>query len=174
MFFALVVATGGAAQFFKSTKNVRIEPMKQRGRVSADALATAAIVNVDGKPSRVEPPASLSDPERVVFANLVASCDPDHFRLSDAPLLCRYAEAVVLAEKAAQELRRRGAVTKDGRVSPWVTVQEKAVRALVSLSMRLRVSPQARLDAKKLDRRGGVRPSAYDTPWEWDLDHGRR
>jgi hypothetical protein len=148
--------------------------MKQRGRVSADALATAAIVNVDGKPLRLEPPASLSDPERVVFANLVASCDPDHFRLSDAPLLCRYAEAVVLAEKAAEELRRRGAVMKDGRVSAWITVQEKAVRALVSLSMRLRVSPQARLDAKKLDRRGGVRPSAYDTPWEWDFDHGQQ
>ena len=97
-----------------------------------------------------------------MFANLVASCDPEHFRLSDAPLLCRYCEAVVLAEKAAQELRRRGAVTKDGRVSGWITVQEKAVRALVSLSMRLRLSPQARLDAKKLDRRGGVRPSAYD------------
>jgi len=148
--------------------------MKQRGRVSAAARATAAIVNVDGTPSRLEPPVSLSGPECFVFANLVASCDPDHFRQSDAPLLCRYAEAVVLAEKASQELRRHGAVTKDGRVSGWITVQEKAVRALVSLSMRLRLSPQARLDAKKLDRRGGGRPSAYDTPWEWDVDHGQQ
>jgi hypothetical protein len=96
--------------------------MKQRGRVSSDAHATAAIVNVDGTPLRLEPPASLSDAERVVFANLVASCDPDHFRLSDAPLLCRYAEAVVLAEKASQQLRRHGAVTKNGRVSGWITV----------------------------------------------------
>src|SRR5262245_8706988 len=148
--------------------------MKQRGRVSATAHATAAIVNVDGTPLRLEPPASLSDAERVVFANLVASCDPDHFRLSDAPLLCRYAEAVVLAEKASRQLRRGGAVTKGGRVSGWITVQEKAVRALVSLSMRWRLSPQARLDAKKLDRRGGARPSAYDTPWEWDVDHGQQ
>ena len=32
----------------------------------------------------------------------------------------------------------------DGKPSPWLTVQEKAVRALVALSLRLRLSPQAR------------------------------
>jgi phage terminase small subunit len=136
--------------------------MKQRGRRSADAKAIDTVVNVDGTPSRLEPPPSLSAAERVVFANIVAFCDADHFRMTDAPLLCRYAEAVVLAEKAAQELRRHGAVMKNGRVSGWITVQEKSVRALVSLSMRLRLSPQARLDAKKLARQGGPRPSVYD------------
>jgi hypothetical protein len=133
--------------------------MRQRGRKSPDALA---VIGVNGKPPRLEPPASLSDLERNVFVGLVQACDPEHFRPSDMPLLCRYAEAVVLAEQAAQELRC-GAVV-DGRPSPWITIQEKAVRALVALSMRLRLSPQARIDPKTLGREQLRRGPA---PWDW-------
>ena len=32
-----------------------------------------------------------------------------------------------------------------GRPNPWLTVAEKCDRALVALSMRLRISPQARM-----------------------------
>jgi phage terminase small subunit len=85
----------------------------------------------------------LSDPERRVFIEIVAACDANHFQPSDLPLVCRYVEAVVLAEEAARELREEGAVV-DCKPSPWITVQEKAVRALVAVSMRLRLSPQAR------------------------------
>ncbi len=53
----------------------------------------------------------------------------------------------VLNEQAARELQRGGAVV-DGKPSPWIVVQEKCIRALVSLSMRLRLSPQSRLDPK--------------------------
>jgi hypothetical protein len=31
-----------------------------------------------------------------------------------------------------------------GRISPWTVIQEKSVRSLVALSMRLRLSPQSR------------------------------
>jgi hypothetical protein len=142
----------------------------QRGRKSLANLARPA---VNGLPFRLTPPASLSKPERLVFVDLVQSCDPNHFRPSDVWLLSRYCEAVVLAEKAARELRR-GAVLKGGKVSAWIIVQEKAMRAMVSLSMRLRLSPQARLDAKKLGRQDGARlPSAYETPEIWDFDHGK-
>jgi hypothetical protein len=68
----------------------------------------------------------LSDAERTVFVDLVTTCDPTHFQPSDLPLLCRYCEAAVLAEQAALELRR-GAVV-DGKPSPWITIQEKAVK----------------------------------------------
>jgi hypothetical protein len=57
-------------------------------------------------------------------------------------LLCRYVEAAVLGEQAAHELRH-GAVI-DGKVNPWLVVSEKCVRAMVALSMRLRISPQSR------------------------------
>ena len=105
---------------------------------------------VDGKPKRLEPPTSLSDVERKLFIDLVTACDATHFRPSDLPLLCRYCEAAVLAEQAAQELRR-GAI-EDGKPSAWITVQEKTVRAMVALSMRLRLSPQSRIDPKTLTR----------------------
>jgi phage terminase small subunit len=125
-------------------------------RQSSAALA----VNVDGKPSRLKPPAHLGAAERKAFVELVASCDARHFKPSDMPLLCRYVEADVLAEMAAKELRRGTVV--GGKVNPWLVVQEKCVRALVALSMRLRLSPQSRLDPKTIARRPGAAPSAYD------------
>jgi phage terminase small subunit len=107
------------------------------------SAASLSVVRLDGRPGRLRPPASLSEDERVVFLDLVTACKPEHFTASDLPLLCRYCEAAVLGEQAAVHLRTDGAVIA-GRVSPWLTVSEKAVKAMVSLSMRLRLSPQAR------------------------------
>jgi phage terminase small subunit len=128
-----------------------------RGRRSVAALTAPC---VDGRPNRLKPPAHLGAAERRAFTELVASCDPSHFKPSDIALLCRYVEADVLAERAAHELRR--GVVVDGKVNPWLVVQEKSVRALVALSMRLRLAPQSRLDPKTAARRGGAAPSAYD------------
>jgi hypothetical protein len=37
-------------------------------------------------------------------------------------------------------------VPPDGRPSPWVLIHERAVKGLVALSLRLRLSPQSRMD----------------------------
>jgi hypothetical protein len=88
-------------------------------------------------------------------------------------LLSRFVEADLLAEKAAKELRKNPVI--DGKPSPWLAVQEKNVRALVSLSMRLRLSPQSRIDPQALGRRQPARPSAYDVmDWEFLNENGRR
>jgi phage terminase small subunit len=131
--------------------------MRQRGRKSAAALS---VVDVHDQ-QKLLPPAFLSEPERELFASIVGGCDADHFRQTDLPLLSRYCEAAVLAENAALELRD-GAVV-DGKPSPWIVVQEKCVRALVSLSMRLRLSPQSRLDPKTLGRQ---QLPTGPMPWE--------
>src|SRR5450432_1148237 len=115
--------------------------MKQRGRISAAALS---VIDVDSQSTRFVPPASQSEPERELFSSIVGGCDAEHFRQTDLPLLSRYCEAAVLAEQAAFELRN-GAVV-DGKPSPWIVIQETCVRAMVSLSMRLRLSPQSRID----------------------------
>jgi phage terminase small subunit len=107
------------------------------------SAASLSVISPQGHPSRLHPPPSLSPEERTVFVDLVAACDSKHFRVSDIPLLARYCEAAVLGEQAALELRQQGAVL-NGKPSPWIVIQEKAVRAMVSLSMRLRLSPQAR------------------------------
>jgi hypothetical protein len=108
-------------------------------RKSAESLK---VIDLQGRLPLLRPPPSLSPAERTIFIDIVASNDPKHFRLSDQPLLARYVETCVLSEVAAKELRR-GAVV-DGKPSPWLIVQEKCVRAMAALSMRLRLSPQAR------------------------------
>ena len=132
--------------------------MRQRGRVSAAALS---VIDVGNQSTLPTPPAGLSEPEREMFASIVAGCDPDHFRQTDLPLLSRYCEAAILAEQAALELR--GGAVVDGKPSPWIVVQEKCVRAMVSLSMRLRLSPQSRLDPKTLARQ---QPPSGPQPWD--------
>jgi len=109
-------------------------------RRSASSLS---VVPIASRAARLRPPPTLSESERAIFIDIVAACDANHFRASDLPLLCRYAEACALAEQAAQELRQGGAVI-GGRPSPWIMVQEKANRTIVALSMRLRLSPQSR------------------------------
>jgi phage terminase small subunit len=133
--------------------------MIQRGRKSDANLSTIAI---EGQSNPPVPPASLSEPERVMFVDIVAGCSADHFRKPELPLLSRYCEAACLAAQAAHELRTHGAVV-DGKVSPWIVIQEKQIRAMVSLSMRLRLAPQSRIDPKTLGR-----SAAHDGPFPWE------
>jgi phage terminase small subunit len=94
-------------------------------------------------------PSGLSEAERAVFLRLVNACDREHFTASDLPLLVAYCQAVSQHDRAAQAIRREGDVV-NGRPSPWIVVQEKAVRAMTALSMRLRLSPQARREKAQL------------------------
>ena len=94
--------------------------------------------------TRLRPPSELGEAEAAVWRQIVLTCDERHFQASDAPLLVRYVQNVVLAGRAAAALHHEGAVI-GGRPNPWLTVAEKCDRALVSLSMRLRISPQARM-----------------------------
>src|SRR5215475_8318871 len=68
---------------------------------------------------------------------------------------------LLLGDRAALELRK-GAVVK-GRVSPWLAIQREAIKAMVALSIRLRLSPQSRIDPKTLGRQQLRRGPA---PWE--------
>ena len=84
----------------------------------------------------------MTAPERELFLRIVGTNKPAHFQPSDTPLMCRYVEAVIMAERAAEELRQNPVV--NGKASPWLVIQEKNVRTMIALSMRLRLSPQAR------------------------------
>src|SRR5262249_50975153 len=109
-------------------------------------------------PPRAEPD-GLSDRERQIFTDLVRACDADHFTEGDLPLLVAYVQAVAQHERAVDALRRDGDVITNAkgepRANPWLVVQEKCQRAMVALSMRLRLSPQARRERavapKRLD-----------------------
>jgi phage terminase small subunit len=94
-------------------------------------------------------PAGLSTEEEAVFRHLLAAVDPGHFILSDMPLLIGYTQAIAMHDRATKALRREGDVV-NGKVNPWVVVLEKSQRAMVALSMRLRLSPQARRERAQL------------------------
>ena len=115
--------------------------MAQRGRVPAAALSV--VPRPDGQPERLKPPSNLTAAEREAFIFVVSACDRRHFVPSDTPLLAAYARAIVADETAAKMLREHGSVLS-GRPSPWLAVKEKAHKEMISLSLRLRLSPQGR------------------------------
>jgi hypothetical protein len=108
----------------------------------------------------------LAGPEAKLFKQIISNCAHDHFRSSDLPLLCRYVEASILAERAALQLRDAPVV--DGKPSPWLPVREKATRELVALSMRLRLSPQARAKGHALPVKPRTNPGGLGIGW-WQL-----
>jgi phage terminase small subunit len=115
--------------------------MGKTGRKSRAELATRPAYSP--VPERLKPPPELTDTARKVFLDIVAATEPRHFHPSDLPLLCRYCEATALAQQAEAALASAGAVI-DGAASPWVAILGQQTKTLQGLSMRLRLSPQAR------------------------------
>jgi len=114
---------------------------------------------------RLKAPATLSEGARSIFEQTVQAVDPDHFSAVDLPLLAEYANAASQAEEAAQELAKTGLIV-NGKPSPWLTAQEKSVRAMVALSARLRVAPQSRFD--RLTAGANSRKQVHDSDFEDD------
>jgi phage terminase small subunit len=110
---------------------------------------------------RLRPPARLQGRARAIFVHLVKHTAANHFRPSDQALLERYCETQALAEQAADELAVQGAVTPDGRVSPWFQVHTVTSRTANSLASRLRLTVSAR-SPKTVKTQPGPQ-SYYDT-----------
>src|SRR5262249_55257008 len=125
--------------------------MRQRGRKSEDYLATLV---VNGDPPRLDPPPSLTDPERTLFVQIVEACAPTHFVPSDLPLLVSFVQATLLS---------RQAVTKASSDPGMLALWEKATRMQATLATRLRLAPQSRIDPKTLARQ---QPLPFPKPWE--------
>jgi hypothetical protein len=74
--------------------------VRQRGRKSPGHLE---MIPVDGRPSRLEPPAYLTPEETGLFEELITSCGPEHFRQSDLPMLASFVQASLLARSAGRD-----------------------------------------------------------------------
>lgn len=114
--------------------------------------------------TRLSPPTNLTKIEVELFRNIIRAIDPKHFVPSDAPLLGRYCKNLALANTASGHIEREGAVnTETGKISPWVSVAEKADRAVATLSAKLRLAPSSRFDQATAHRRTNInQPSYYD------------
>jgi hypothetical protein len=87
---------------------------------------------------RLRPPDDLCPEARAVFVEVVVNSNPEHFQPADLPLLCVYADAVVQARACAKLIR------EGGGTDLTIKAQRNALSACFQLSMRLRISPQAR------------------------------
>jgi hypothetical protein len=115
--------------------------MARTGRQPYD---TTDVALYGARNGRLRPPATLGEPEKRAFLDLVTTTPAGQFRASDLPLLCRWAELTVMCEQARGELAVQGMVTADGKPSPWFSIYQQAVKALSGLCLRLRLGPQSR------------------------------
>ena len=76
---------------------------------------------------------------------------PQHFEETDEPLITEYAVTVCQLERARLALREQGEVVGN-KQNAWLAVQGQARKALATLTMRLRLSPQARRDRALVNR----------------------
>jgi phage terminase small subunit len=97
---------------------------------------------------------------KALFNQILSQASKDQFRQTDETLLELYCLAVLEARLAYRHLETDGRII-NGRLSPWVSILEKAYKAVVSLSVRLRLGPKSRLDARS-DKLKGPPPSAYE------------
>src|SRR5262245_45681537 len=110
--------------------------MRQRGRKSSDNLQ---MISVQGRPSKLEPPAYLTAPERELFEELIAGSAPEHFRVTDLPVLVSLVQCTLLARSV-------------GRDPDQIAGFEKVARLQAALATKLRLTPQSRYDPKTIGR----------------------
>jgi hypothetical protein len=105
------------------------------------------------------------DPEaKAVFVQVVVNSNPGHFQPADLPLLCVYADAVAQARACAKLIREGGG-------SDLVVKQQRnALSACFQLSMRLRISPQAR--QPHMSRGSNTRPPTVNYYDRLELEMG--
>jgi hypothetical protein len=105
----------------------------------------AADITAFGEPGRLAPPAFLGEAEKRAFLDLVLSVPSNQFARCDLPLLCAWAETVALRERMAVRMSVEGELDEKGKPSGAFTIHKEATKTLNSLALRLRVSPQARM-----------------------------
>ena len=106
---------------------------------------THDVTPFDASDDRLKPPDSLGPAEKRVFWSLITQVPVTQFQPADLPLICRWCELTVVADRAAAEMTT-GNLVENGLPSPWIAIHEKATKQLIALSLRLRLSPQSRMD----------------------------
>ena len=140
------------------------------GKTGAKSSAELATHPAYARPfERLAPPADLSEDGRQVFLGLILASEPTAFRPSDGPLLTAYVRAILQERSASAHLEAEGHVV-DGKPSPWLSVLAQALKGMSTLSHRLRLSPQSRIDAKAIGRQ---EPRLTVNPWEFGDDARR-
>jgi len=127
--------------------------LKQRGRKSAEELA---VVSLASARKTMEPPTDLRPAVCEIFREVVASCDANHFRKSDIPMLAQFAVATHLSRFYAERIGET-----DGAFKLW----SEAAKLQISLATKLRLTVQSRAHPRTIARQ--TEPHEPGTaPWE--------
>jgi hypothetical protein len=107
----------------------------------------------------LQPPSSLTPGQRELFATIVATSKPDHFRESDTPLIALYAQGLELAQQVGADIAKDPANASGSLLKSY----ELASRRVLGLSQRLRLSPQSRrANISQRSADAGRQASYYD------------
>ena len=136
-------------------------------RKSASALS---VVPLNPSPKPPAPNREASAAVKELFNHILSRAPKGQFSATDDILLELYCLAVLEARNAYRHLDAEGRVL-NGRPSPWIAVLEKAQKAIVSYSVRLRIGPQSRVDPRSSKLKGRP-PSGYDLLWRQRDDDG--
>lgn len=135
--------------------------MKQRGRVSADALAVPRIVATVERP---DAPYDLTDEQVEVWRKVTTSMPADWFGPETFDLLTLYCRHVVAARRIAQliEQQEKAEAFDSNEYDKLLKMQERESRAMSSLATRMRLTQQTSVHKEKSRKGGGI----VKRPWE--------
>jgi P27 family predicted phage terminase small subunit len=105
------------------------------------------VTNLDSRRPGLQPPSHLPAAARSIFAEIVASVAPGHFRECDRPIIAALATSMHIAQTASEALQREG-LTLGAKPNPHLSIFERATKAVANLSAKLRITPSSRLDRK--------------------------
>jgi hypothetical protein len=135
--------------------------MKQRGRLSADALAITS--KVFDRVERLRPPPELTDEEVEIWAGVVNSQPADWLSPGAAPLLAQYCRHVVQAKRVAALIEQATSDVELGvkDYERLLKMQQRESVVVAHLATKMRLSQQA-----TTNHRGNKRPTVTRKPWE--------
>jgi phage terminase small subunit len=96
----------------------------------------------------------MSGDAQVIWRQIIAAADPNHFREIDRTALREYAEAAARCHRAEAALREQGDVVS-GRPNAWLAVLKQARFEVANLSTKLRLVPSARTQPVTITRGEG-------------------
>lgn len=118
--------------------------MIQRGRKSADAIATIARRNV-----RPEPPSDLPEEARAQWRRIVASLPQDWFATGNLPLLESYCRYIVDMRHTAETIDKLRAQGKIEPLQKWLKLYDAQAKTMSLLATRMRLTQQSTYEARK-------------------------
>jgi hypothetical protein len=120
---------------------------KQSGKQSENSRITKPVTVFERKLPR--PPETLTEPEKTIWQDVVASPAGAYIGVESFPVLVEYCEAVVYSRQIGQEVRHwqvQWADTEEGlkRWDKLLAMKDRAAARAANLAVKLRLTPSTR------------------------------